>query len=104
MLGAGLQVANYLARTSPSAAATALVVTVCPLAAWEVVRTTPSILLPSRTLLSPSLTTVSDISSVSANSSANSRHLGIRVKATEGTTGTIKGVTYSGITLSSIAK
>ncbi|KAJ5432699.1 endopolygalacturonase [Penicillium daleae] len=29
---------------------------------------------------------------------------GIRVKATEGTTGTIKGVTYSGITLSSIAK
>ncbi|KAJ5370408.1 endopolygalacturonase [Penicillium cataractarum] len=29
---------------------------------------------------------------------------GIRIKATEGTTGTIKGVTYSGITLSSIAK
>jgi polygalacturonase len=35
---------------------------------------------------------------------ANSRYIGIRVKATEGTTGTIKGVTYSGITLSSIAK
>ncbi|KAJ5690768.1 polygalacturonase [Penicillium macrosclerotiorum] len=30
--------------------------------------------------------------------------LGIRIKATEDTTGTIKGVTYSGITLSSISK
>jgi polygalacturonase len=29
---------------------------------------------------------------------------GIRIKATEGKTGTIKGITYSGITLSSIRK
>lgn len=35
---------------------------------------------------------------------ANILHSGIRIKATEGDTGEITGVTYSGITLSSISK
>lgn len=57
----GRMIANCFARISLSAVATALVVTVFPLAVLAAARTILLTPLPSRTLLSPSLTTVRTI-------------------------------------------
>lgn len=97
--------ADLYIRTLPSVVVFAPVVTVCQSAVLAAETTTPFRQSPLATHRLPNHQTVSEIGNqqVTIGSLAN-RWAGIRIKATAGDTGTIKGVTYSGITLSSITR
>lgn len=78
---------------------------VCQSAVLAAEVTTPFRQSPLATLKLPNQQTVSYIGHHQAIFGSQANHLaGIRIKASVGDTGTIKGVTYSGITLSSITR
>lgn len=79
--------------------------TVCQSAVLAAEMTTPFRQSLLATLKLPNQQTVSFIGYYQAIFDSQTNHCaGIRVKASAGDTGTIKGVTYSGITLSSITR
>jgi hypothetical protein len=97
---------NLFLRALLSRTVFALVATVFPLDPSAEEMITLLRLSPSRVLPSRNLSTVSGNYLHGAHESVKTHdwNLGIRIKAKEDETGTIKGVTYSDITLSSISE